>query len=692
MVMGWGNTPARVARASAAVVDAWITAENGRFALFFPVFMGAGVLLYFQSSTEPVLLPAILLTACGFTGATLAHHPLPKACLLCAALTAAGLASAGIATWRAPPWAALPRTAAIVSGTVASVEALPEGRRVTIEAPSLDGGSALARRLRIRLRDTDALRLSPGDTVRVRALLQPPPAPAYPGGWDMQRDAFFTGMAGYGFAIGPTTLVAPAAHGRFQGFREVIAARVMTALPGENGAIAATLLTGLGDAIPQPDRQAFQSSGLAHLLAVAGLHMGIVMGMFFMATRLALAANEHTALYWPTKRIAALTSLAAGLCYLALTGGHVPILRSFSMACLVVLGMLTGRRALSLRALALAAVGLMVFAPQEVVGVSFQMSFSAVLALVAGYEALQPALARLREGAWRRRVFLYVASLALTSLLAGTASLPFAAYHFGTATLFYVPANLLAVPLTAFWVMPCCLASLALMPFGWEHAALAPAGWGISLVLGISRTVAAWPDSVVRVPPMPGYGLALVALGLAWLGLWRSRLRLAGLAPLAAGLLAPLAMPVPDLVVSMDSVAARIDGQVFVEQSKRAGMFAREAPARVWGQTGIPFPADDGGRCNAAGCHFAIHGQAIVLVRQPAATDCGRAAVAISTGKLGAGCLAPVMIDAGVARVVGATALFFAASGVREITDRSLRGTRPWVFATHPRLPPAQTE
>ncbi len=154
------------------------------------------------------------------------------------------------------------------------------------------------------------------------------------------------------------------------------------------------------------------------------------------------------------RRIAAVAALAAGLLYLALTGGHIPILRSFAMACVVTLGVLSGRRAISVRALALAAVALMLFAPAEVMGVSFQMSFAAVLALVAGWEVLAPRLALLGAGAWWRGPALYVGGLALTSALAGTASLPFAAYHFGNAALFYVPANVIAVPLTGLWVMP----------------------------------------------------------------------------------------------------------------------------------------------------------------------------------------------------------------------------------------------
>ena len=102
----------------------------------------------------------------------------------------------------------------------------------------------------------------------------------------------------------------------------------------------------------------------------------------------------------------------------------------------------------------------------------------------------------------------------LSSLLAGTASLPFAAYHFGRATLYYVPANMLAVPITAFWVMPWGLAALVLMPLGLEKLALVPMGWGIAALDSIARHVAAWPFATLPVAQSPPWGLALVAGGL----------------------------------------------------------------------------------------------------------------------------------------------------------------------------------
>ena len=220
----------------------------------------------------------------------------------------------------------------------------------------------------------------------------------------------------------------------------------------------------------------------------------------------------------------------------------------------------------------------MSFAPQEVVGVSFQMSFAAVLALIAGYEALRPALALLYGRAWWRRTIAHVVALVLTSLLAGTASAPFGAFHFGHIQLYFIAANVIAVPLTAMWVLPLGLIGLALMPLGLESLALVPMGWGVQAILEIGRSVSSWPSATLAVPPMPGWGLAVLSLGLAWLGLWRTRWRLIGLAPILAGLMSPLLAPPPDLLISNDArlIAIGAEGHYWLQKHNGGSKFTQE--------------------------------------------------------------------------------------------------------------------
>jgi competence protein ComEC len=680
-------------RAAGAAAFDWIEAERGRFALWLPVFMLAGDALYFALMAEPPAWVGPVALAVGAAATLLGWRMmLPRAAGLAVFAAALGFAVTQFAAVTAPPLLAVPRHAALVTGQVRAVEALPTGSRVTLIAPALNGGPPEGRRVRIRLRAEDEATPVPGDRVRLRAILDQPSPPAYPGGWDLQRDDFFSGLGAYGFAVTRLAIVAHAPpaglSGRIEALREAIAARIAAVVPDDRGAICTVLLTGLTAGIPEADRAAFRDSGLAHLLAIAGLHIGIVMGLIFGLTRLLLAAWERAALHWPTKSVAAVAALAAGGFYMLLTGAHVPIMRSFAMACVVTLGIVVGRRALSLRGLALAMAMLLLIAPAQAMGVSFQMSFSAVLALIAGYEALRPALLRLRGEGIGRRLLHHVAMLAITSALAGTASAPFAAYHFGVVQLYNVLANVLAVPITAVWIMPAGLAALALMPLHAEALALWPMAWGVGAVLWIGRTVSALPAATFFVPHAPGWGLAVAALGIAWLGIWRTRVRLAGIPAILLGLASPAFVRPPDALLAADGrlAALHADGAMFAQERYGSSAFTLDAWRRYFA-AGPPRALPDaplpGLACDARACVLRPDPQgpaATLLLGAANAADCG-ADVLLSLRPVRLDCPGdgPLVVDRFDLWRDGAYAVWLDPHGVRIVSDRDARGARPWV-------------
>ncbi len=669
-----------------SVLDAWVDAERGRFGLFLPLLMAGGAALFFSLRTEPPAWLALALSVAG--GALLALFwwwLVPRAVAAVVLALVLGFAAAGFATWRAPPPMAVPRRATQIVGTVTAVESLPGGRRVTLSAPRLDGSPPEARRVRVRLRDTDTRPVASGETLAVRALLMRPAPPAFPGAWDGQRAAFYRGIGAYGMALGPSTRLAADGTGSLgtalQWLRETIAARVQAALPGPEGAIGATFLAGETSAIPEADRRAFRDAGLAHLLAIAGLHVGIVMGLVFGLVRFGLAAWERTALAWPVKEIAALAALSAAGAYMLLTGAHLPVQRSFAMAALFTLAVLVGRRAASLHGLGLAMAVLVLVGPEEVVGPSFQMSFSAVLALIVGYARLQPWLWRLRGGGTvLRRFGATLVGLALTAALAGTASAPFAAYHFGQIQLYNVLANMAAVPLAALVVIPCGLLALALMPIGLESLALVPMGWGLRAILEVGRAVSSWPAATVLVPHMPPWGLVLLAGGLAWALLWRTRMRLAGWLGVAAALASPLAAPAPDLLLSADGrmIGLRDPGGMFLETHGSPSRLTLESWQSLW-RVRYAAPL----ACGATPCALRPRpgGPAVLLVPvPPAPPDACRYAAIVAMEPLSLNCPASVVIDRFTVWREGAVALWLRPDGVRVVSDASWRGRRAWTL------------
>jgi competence protein ComEC len=662
-------------------LDRILAAEHGRFAPWLPVFIGLGATLYFTAKEEPTVWPAaavvVLLAALAWLQR---RAPVRRALALMGLCVALGFAAGSLATWRAAPMPPLPAKAVELTGTVAIAEALPEGgQRVVLSGAAWPGQAPIARTIRLRLHVHDTALPQPGDTIRVRALLRAPEDPAFPGAWDMQRDAFYAGSAGGGMALEPLTILAhhppSGVAARWLGVRQAIATRLMTDLPGATGAIAATLLTGQASAIPEGDRAAFRDSGLAHLLAVAGLHIAAVMGAVFFALRLLLALSPRTALFLPCKSIAGAGALVAGFLYLLLTGAHVPIERSFAMATLATLALLAGRRPLSWRGLALAATGILLVAPQELLGVSFQMSFAAVAALVAGYEALRPWLSRLH----RRPLVAQVAALCLTSLLAGAASAPFGAAHFGQVQLWFVLANLVAVPVTALLVMPAGLLALLLMPLGLEQVALWPMGWGIQADLAIARFVSALPDATLVLPQTPGWGLAVSALALAWLCLWRSRLRLAALPALALGLAAPFLVTPPDVMIAPAARMVGVRGvdTAFMLSKDGNQAFLRDSWLASWGiRNAVRLPRGAGAECGDGWC-LVPSAQGKILVANGPATNapCDQADLIVAARSLcgpGRPALEPAMARN------GAVAAWVTPSGPVIETDRSARGQRPW--------------
>ena len=680
--------------------------EVGRLALWLPVALGAGVLLYFAWRFEPPLWWGLAGVVPGALALWVrAARPLLAWGFALLAAVAAGFALTAWHAGRAAPVLELPRGAVQLSGTVVEVDPLPGGLRLTLAgARWAEGMPPAARLIRVRLRGNDPARPEPGDAVSLRALLRPPSPPAYPGAWDFQRAAFFEGLGGSGFALGPLEITARGgAAPPLSGLRARIEARVMAALPGPDGAIAAALLTGGQSGIPPEAMQAMRDSGLAHLLSVSGLHIAIVMGLVFAVVRGGLALWPGFALRFGTKPWAAVAALVAGGFYMVLTGSQVPMQRSFAMAALVTLALLAGRRALSPRVLAFAAVAVLLVQPATLLGPSFQMSFAAVLGLIAGFEAARPWL--LRGGDQRplwQRAGLLLAGTVMTSVIAGLATTPFGLHHFGRVQVYGVAANALAVPLTSFLVMPAGMAALLLMPLGGEGWALGVMGWGIAGILAVARWVAGWPGAALAVAPLPGVALVAIALGFCWLCLWRTRWRLLGLLPMALGLAAWGWVRLPVALAAGDGrlFAFQIEGEVFLERRPGASRFTGEAWLRGLGEeaaAALPMEGETaGGRiaCTPANCLLrdASGGPAVLLLRPPPpprgqrpAPDfrrgphpaCGTAPVILSPEPIRGECPGSLVVDRFSVWRDGAHAVWL--DPPRVVSDRDWRGARPWV-------------
>ena len=659
-------------------------AQRGRLFLWLPVWLGVGIGIYDALPFEPASWLAALFAGIALLCVILAWRiaglvPAAPLLLLPAGFVLFGFAAAQFDTARKPRLVELPRRASQIEGNVQAVDLLPDGgRRLTLRDVRIGEDESLPRLLRIAMQPDDPVTPDVGDHVRTKALLQLPLPPSWPGGRDAQFESFYDDVGGAGRALGLVEDLGGGQIGVIAQLRRDIDARVMAELPGSEGGIAATLMAGAGGAISRQDRADFAASGLAHILAVAGLHLATVMGLVFGVVRLGLVLVPRWGLILPCKQIAAVASLLAGFGYMLLTGAHVPAERSFVMACLVVLAVLAGRRVISLRGLALAAMAVLLIAPDALVGVSFQMSFSAVLALIVGYRAIQPWLLRMQaiEGAkgWLLRHFVM---LGVTSFLAGTATLPFAAASFGQIQIYYVLANLLAVPVTVVVVMPMAVLALLLMPVGASFPALWVMGKGIAVILWVARTVAGWPAAVLPWPPTPAWGLIAVASGIVLLGLLADRVRWVGLVPLAVGIASPFVVQSPDFLFARDAraMAWREARQVYVWQANSGAKYEVADWQRVWpGAHWQPMQGCDNGICR-------LRQGRVILVSRAESVDC-TAKLILSAVPLDDACKGTAgrqIVDRFDVWRNGAYAGWWRNGRAELVSDHSRRGARPWV-------------
>lgn len=697
------SAPSSLAAALLQRLGATILAERERWLLWLPVLLGVGIGTYFWLDSEPAMWigPGVLALSAVTVAAA---WPSERACVPAVAVCAVALGFAAAqaqAWWVAAPVLEHRLMATMVEGRLIAVDPLPEGTRLIIAPSHIDrlDAAQLPARIRVRLRRDDPA-LVPGDWLSLRASLLPPPAPAMPGAYDFERRAFFDRLGAVGFALGaPQGLNPPAGEGpsrwrqAIEAVRAQVTARIRAVLPGSTGAIAAALIAGQTHAIPPADAGAFRDAGLAHILVIAGLHMGMVAGVGFFALRALFALIPPLALRYPTKKWAAAGTLLLIFLYMLLSGATVSSRRAFAMIGLVLLAVLVDRMSVSARSVALAASAILLMTPESATGASFQMSFAAVAALIAFYETMQPVLSRWRTRAGAaRRAGLYILGIAFTTMVTTIATMSFTIFHFNRFPLYSVVANALAVPITGFWVMPWAILACLLMPLHLEALALVPMGRGIELIAAIAHRVTEWPGAVLTVPSMPVGGLMLVTAGGLWLCIWRRRWRWLGLAPIAAGYLSLALTRPPDLLVSGDGrlVAVRDGDGTYLPSTPHGDHFVEETWTRHAATSlGAPWPAVGeaaGGslRCDAAGCVYTARGRRVALIRDGGALaeDCSISDLVVSPVAAHRACRGTRIIDRIDTWRRGGHAVWLDGNHVRVETVRDWQGDRLW--SPHP--------
>lgn len=382
----------------------------------------------------------------------------------------------------------------MLEGWIKAVEPGQNGIRLRIKPHAIAGLNSLDLPETVRLTHRLDLKMAPGRFVRCWSVLRPPPGPAIPGDFDFQRQAWFQRLGGVGYvqgrcrggALGVPSASIPALQLQIGAYRRRLA-EYTYAVSGEGaGGFAAALVSGDRSFMSPEDQETLRASGLAHLLAISGLHLGIVGGLVYFLFRIGLAAIQPLSLRYPVQKFAAIAALLAITIYLVISGASVSTQRAFIMSAVFFSAILIDRPALSLRSFSVAMIGVVLLAPESIFSPGFQMSFAATGVLIAIYEAWARHRAHGVQGLVGRTVFAGK-SLIVTSVAASAATAPFALFHFERLAPLGLIANLGAMPVVSLMSVPSAGLALLLAPFGKAEWGLRLFGGSLEVVMAIAR-------------------------------------------------------------------------------------------------------------------------------------------------------------------------------------------------------------
>jgi competence protein ComEC len=671
-----------------------LEAERAQLPPWFVVGFGSGIAAWFALGSaiewKAFLCLAAALSMAGFTlwpgrmGRALGWFAL-AATLGCAVI------------WARSDWVAQPRLedsqVVTFDARVEKVEALVA--RGTIRLTLSPTDTTLPPRVRVSIPQEDAPEpLSDGAMLRMRARLVPPPPMPLPGAYDFARDAWFKGVGAVGKSLGPVQLLKSGGGGTLDDMRARLGRHIRERLLGSAGGAATALVTGDQNAIAKDDAEAMRRAGLIYLLVVSGLHVAAVIGATMFLTLKLLAISERLALRFNLVLVAAGAGALAGVGYTLLTGMQIPTLRSCIAALLLLAGIALGRDAISLRLLAAAALVLLLFHPESLVGASFQLSFAAVAAIIA-----------LHSTQWARRLFTRrdegplaragrgILAMFVTSFSVEIALVPLSLYHFHRAGLYGMVASVVALPLTTLVIMPLEAAALFLDIFGLGAPAWYLCGKAIDLLLWISHAVGNASGAVTMLPSMPQWAFAAMVAGGIWLCLWNSRIRLLGLMPFIVGLTGAALTPTPDLLVTDDGMHLAVvsaDGRPAILRD-RTGDFVQQLLAESAGYDGDPDFLSDApfADCSSDSCVAEVErgGRRWRILATRSAYPigwadltraCGEADIAVSDRRLPKACLPKwLKLDKPVLRRTGGITIFLGPNPYFETVADQV-GEHPW--------------
>lgn len=545
--------------------------DQGNLFNIAPIIFGVGIWTYFSVAFEPNLqiviasLIAIIISTIKIHSRGMLFH-----FAVTIALFLGGMVAAQLQVKRTQMQVPSAQITSNIRGIVLKVDKNTRGSpRYFIRPTYIEklGNNKLPTGIRIST-SKKYKKYIPGDTITGLARLTPLSGPAYPGGYDFAFFAWFKGHAMSGFFMGEPThstitiskSISERIFIEIANWRGSVSTRIRAGINGEPGELAVALITGDRSGLSIKTKESLRKSGLAHILAISGLHMALVTLTMVWLVRSLLLLIPNFAHKYSIKKWAIGAGFIVATFYLFLSGNAIATQRAWIMISIMMLANLLDRPAITIRSVAVAALLILLLFPASLFSPGFQMSFAAVLALVSIYRAwskrqLHKTKIKKDRGIVLNAigsVFKYGMGLSLTSLIAGTATAFFAAWHFHRIAPLGFIANLGAMPIVSALVMPLALISVLLMPYGLEGLTLIPLGLAIEAVVWISDKTNSIPidfSTGIQSKQMLYSSLAMLAFAL----LPVDKLRYVAIIPtLALIYFMAQRQPIPHLLIAQD--------------------------------------------------------------------------------------------------------------------------------------------
>jgi len=665
-----------------------------------PVWLAAGIAVYFGMNHEPsAYAPWALLPLMGCMYLT---RGIPKWCfiftvwfLMLLGLSAAQWQTARMDAPKLPPGLDVVK----ITGTLKKVTYDEKQYKLWLENLTIAElpPEQTPAMIRVTFRGKEVPPI--GSHVTSRGKIFAASGPAMPDDYDFGRYFFFRQIGAVGVIFPPLKPVDDAAElpressisEWVSSIRAGVQQRMLSLQEGEAITVLSALVTGDKSPIPKETAEAFRNSGLAHMLAISGMHMAIISGVFFLFLRSLLVLIPPISNRYNVKKIAAMMALIASSAYLVMADFPISAVRAYIMIAFMFTAVLLDREAVTVRSLMIAATVILLIYPSSLVEAGFQLSFSATLALVVSYRTFRMVQGTPDEQhSWVRRILLYLLGIIISSLIASLATLPFIMFHFQQINPYSIISNLAAVPFFGFIVMPMLMLAILLMPLGLEALPLKVAVWGMDYLIIIAQSVADIPGADFHVMPLANWSIVLIGAGMLLLLLHRLLwVKWAGFALITIGICTPLLYVKPDILVANDGryiAVAEGESYTLIHGKSNRGFSVKQWKERL--ATEIqkvkkPEEAIAGASCDKVGCVLKKGDYTLAFPKkiEAVAEDCTMADYVFYESAVSKGVCkdANKLVDAKRLRDRGSMALWFGHDG-RMITKFACdyTGVRPW--------------